>query len=207
MGQTDTCAPPGPTPSAFPLPSPSPCPQRCSSQGLCNAGGFAALLLETHWKHLHRLVPREERGLHGCSPSLGWPRCGAPCCQEEQEEESRLQEESEPNILRVKGCDLIQENVSIWDFQRAGGTVHALGYGSPSTWSVAFWHIHLDFIERRALGAAPGHCRLEPFVASRNRQHPALRRIRPQSLTSGAFKRKRKKKSCFVLMTPFFRGS
>lgn len=58
-----------------------------------------------------------------------------------------------------------------------------------------------------APGAAPGCCRLEPFVVGRNRQHPALHGIRPQSLTSGAFKKKKKKKSCLVLMILFFRGS
>lgn len=131
------------TPSAFPLPSPSPCPPHCSSQGVCNAGGFATLLLETRWKHLRKLVPGEERCLHRCSPSLGWPRRGAPWCKEE----------SEPNVLHALGCDLIQENVSIWDFQRVRGTVCALGYRSRSTWSVAFWQTHLGFVERRALAA------------------------------------------------------
>lgn len=55
--------------------------------------------------------------------------------------------------------------------------------------------------------AAPGCCWLEPFVVGRNRQHPALHGIRPQSLTSGAFKKKKKKKSCLTLMILFFRGS
>lgn len=122
-----------------PLPPAAPCPPCCSSQRLCDAGGSAALLWEMRRKHSHGPVLGEERCLHGCSPSLGQPRCGAPCRKEEREEESRRQEELEPKVLRALGCDLIQENVSIRDFQRVGGTVRALGYRKRSTWSVAFW--------------------------------------------------------------------
>ena len=51
-------------------------------------GALRPPLLEMCWKHSHRLVLREERCLHGWS-------------KEEREEESRLQEESEPNVLCV----------------------------------------------------------------------------------------------------------
>lgn len=39
-----------------------------------------------------------------------------------------LAEELELNVLCALGCDLVEENVSIRDFQRVGGTVRALGY-------------------------------------------------------------------------------
>lgn len=62
-------------------------------------------------------------------------------------------------------------------------------------------------VRGRETAAAPGGCWLEPFAARRNRQQPALRGIQPQSLTSGAFKEKKPRKSHLVLMSPFFRGS
>jgi len=58
-------------PVTSPPPSPSPRPPCCPWQGLCHAGGSAAPLVETWWRHLRGPVVGEERCLRGRSPSLG----------------------------------------------------------------------------------------------------------------------------------------
>lgn len=119
-----------------------------------------------------------------------------------------LAEELELNVLCALGCDLVEENVSIRDFQRVGGTVlsaieakaHGLWLSGKLIWVSLKGEPWLlvegegNTVSLSAPGAAPGCCRLEPFVVGRNRQHPALHGIRPQSLTSGAFKKKKKKR-------------
>lgn len=77
-----------------------------------------------------------------------------------------MPEESEQKVFCALGCDLTREDVSIWDFQRARGTVRALSSRSRSAWPVAFWQIHLGSGERRAVAAAgeEGNAASQPRV-------------------------------------------
>lgn len=103
------------------------------------------------------------------------------------------------SVLRALRCDLIQENVSVRAFPGVAGTVRALvTEAKPHGLWLSGQLMGVLFKEspgcsrgggkRRLSG--PGRSRMEPFVARRNRQHPTLRGIQPQRLTSGEFKKK-----------------